>query len=94
MSATSVHPAPYGAGSWTYSGRVTEENVGLTAMATTTFLNYGVTESDPAVDKAIDWILSKQRGDGCITNGSNETYDTSLALLALRATTTTKCRLP
>ena len=73
-------------GSWTYSGRVTEENVGLTSMATLNFLNYGVNESDPIVRKAIDWILSKQKADGSITNGWYHIYDTSLATLALVAT--------
>ncbi|RLG61838.1 hypothetical protein DRN84_02950, partial [Candidatus Geothermarchaeota archaeon] len=73
-------------GSWTYSGRVTEENVGLTAMATAAFLNYGIDENDPTVRKAIDWILSKQQADGKITNGWYHNYDTSLAVLALVAT--------
>ncbi|RLG96163.1 hypothetical protein DRO29_05150, partial [Candidatus Bathyarchaeota archaeon] len=70
-------------GSWTYSG---EENVGLTAMATLAFLNYGIDENDPTVRKAIDWILSKQQADGKITNGWYHNYDTSLAVLALVAT--------
>jgi len=73
-------------GSWTYSGRVTEENVGLTSMATLSFLNYGIDESDPTVRKAIDWIISKQKADGSITNGWYHIYDTSLATLALAAT--------
>ncbi len=73
-------------GSWTYSGRVTEESVGLTSMATIAFLNYGVDESDPTVNRAINWILSKQRADGCIVSQWYEVYDTSLAILALVAT--------
>jgi len=73
-------------GSWTYSGRVTEESVGLTSMAVTAFLSYGVSESDPIIRKAIDWILSKQREDGCIVSKWYEVYDTSLAILALTAT--------
>ena len=73
-------------GSWTYSGRVTEENVGLTAMATLAFLNHGIDENDPTVRKAIDWILSKQQADGKITNRGYHNYDTSLAVLALVAT--------
>jgi len=73
-------------GSWTYSGRITEESVGLTSMAATAFLNYGIGEEDPTVKKAIEWILSKQRPDGCITSSWYHAYDTSLAVLALVAT--------
>jgi len=73
-------------GSWTYSGRVTEENVGLTSLAIAAFLNYGINESDETVRKAINWILSKKKSNGAITNGWFEVYDTSLAILALVAT--------
>jgi predicted nucleic acid-binding Zn ribbon protein len=71
-------------GSWTYSGRLTEENVGLTAMATAAFLNHGVGESDPTVRKALDWMLGKQDpNSGSITTGAYQVYDTSLAIMAL-----------
>jgi len=73
-------------GSWTYSGRITEENIGLTSMATTTFLNNGIGESDPTVSKAIDWILSMQQSDGKITKSVYHAYDTSFAILALVST--------
>lgn len=72
-------------GSWTYSGRITEENVGVTSIATAAFLNHGINESDPAVRKAIDWTLSKQKTNGSITAGGYAVYDTSLAILALVA---------
>jgi hypothetical protein len=73
-------------GSWTYSGRFTEENVGLTSMAITAFLNHAVSESDPAVRKGLDWILSKQDpNSGYISSGVYTVYDTSLAVLALVA---------
>jgi spore germination protein YaaH/PKD repeat protein len=71
-------------GSWTYSGRFTEENVGLTAMATAAFLNHGIGESDPTVRKGLDWILGKQDpNSGLISNGAFTVYDTSLAIMAL-----------
>ena len=73
-------------GSWTYSGRITQENVGLTSIATVAFLNRGVRESAPTVSKAIEWILSKKNPNGSITQGGYDAYDTSLATLALAAT--------
>jgi len=73
-------------GSWTYSGRITEKNVGITSMATACFLNYGIEESDTTVEKALMWILDHQNPDGSITTGTYYTYDTSLAILALVAT--------
>ena len=73
-------------GSWTYSGRITEESVGLTSMATACFLNYGIDESDPTVEKAVEWILDQQNPEGSITTGTYYAYDTSLAILALIAT--------
>jgi len=73
-------------GSWTYSGRITEENVGLTAMATLAFLNYGINELYPVVSNAINWIITQQKVNGKITTGTYDSYDTALAILALVAT--------
>jgi len=73
-------------GSWTYSGRVVEENVGVSSLALLTFLNFAIGETDPAIDKAVSWILSQQKENGSITNGTYHIYDTSLAILALIAT--------
>ena len=73
-------------GSWTYSGRITEENVGLTSIAVLSFLNWGLDETDFDVLQAINWILEQQNPDGSITTGTYHVYDTSLATLALVAT--------
>ena len=74
-------------GAWVYSGRITQENVGLTSMAAACFLNHRISESDPTVEKAINWILSRQNPDGSISEaGPYYVYDTSLAILALVAT--------
>ena len=73
-------------GSWTYHGRIWQENVGVTAMAAQAFLNYGVDESDLDVADAISWILGKQGASGLICAGGYETYDTALAIMALKAT--------
>ncbi|MEM2914192.1 MAG: prenyltransferase/squalene oxidase repeat-containing protein, partial [Candidatus Bathyarchaeia archaeon] len=77
-------------GSWTYSGRITEENVGLTSIAVLSFLNWGLDETDFNVLQAINWILEQQKIDGSITTGTYEVYDTSLAILALVATRKSK----
>ena len=63
-------------------------DVGVTSLAVLCFLNQGYTEeSDPVVRKAIQFILSRVRRDGRITTGGYyDTYETSLALIALRAT--------
>ena len=67
-------------GSWS-------NNVGTTALAALSFVNAGYNETDPTVQKAINYILSKVQGDGSIYSIYNyRTYETSLGLLALVAT--------
>lgn len=67
-------------GSWS-------NNVGTTSLAALSFMNAGYNETDPTVQKAIDYILSKVQGDGSIYSiYYNRTYETSLATLALVAT--------
>ena len=73
-------------GSWTYSGRITQQNVGLTSLAAACFLNHGLNDEDDLdVLQAINWILEQQNTDGSITTGPYYVYDTSLAILALCA---------
>jgi squalene-hopene/tetraprenyl-beta-curcumene cyclase len=75
-------------GSWYYTspedGKI--KTVGLTSLALTSFLNYGIDETDPTVSKALTYILSHKRADGSITTGGWPVYDTSLGVLALLAT--------
>ena len=67
-------------GSWS-------NNVGTTSLAAISFINAGYNETDPTVQKAIDYILSKVQGDGSIYSIYNyRTYETSLGLLALVGT--------
>ena len=67
-------------GSWS-------NNVGTTSLAALSFVNAGYNETDPTVQKAINYILSKVQGDGSIYSIYNyRTYETSLGLLALVAT--------
>ena len=40
-------------------------------------------QTDAAVDKAIDYLVSQQRGDGAITDRGHETTMTSLAIMAM-----------
>ena len=61
------------------------ENVGVTALVTLAFLNAGYDENDVTVSKAINYILSNVKADGSIYS-SLQTYETSLAILALVAT--------
>ncbi|MDH5783411.1 MAG: hypothetical protein OEZ35_07105 [Candidatus Bathyarchaeota archaeon] len=68
----------YGDGSW-------RSNVGVAALSVLAFLNAGLDETDSDVDEAIQYLLSKARGDGSIYS-SYPTYETSLALMALVAT--------
>jgi len=75
-----------GDGSWYY-------NVGITALCTLAFLNYGYTESDPVVLDGVNYLLNNKRdhGNGMLgiyNAGSlnRATYMTSLSLLALKAT--------
>jgi squalene-hopene/tetraprenyl-beta-curcumene cyclase len=67
-------------GSWSNS-------VGITSLAVLTFLNAGFNEQDEVVSQAIDYIRSYTNTDGtiCLDCG-HATYETSLALIALRAT--------
>ncbi|TRZ91404.1 MAG: hypothetical protein D4R88_01985 [Methanosarcinales archaeon] len=69
-------------GSWT--GRF-GKNVGYTALGVLPFLNNGISESDPTVSKAINYILSNKKPDGSIYV-SYSNYETSLAILPLVAT--------
>jgi fibronectin type 3 domain-containing protein len=64
-------------GSWS-------DGAGETAMALLGFLNAGYEEGDSLVDDAVQYVLSRRNGDGSF--GSNETYETSLAILALSST--------
>ena len=63
-------------GSW-------QNRVGVTSMAALAFLNAGYTEDDPTVNKAIQYILANRNPDDSF--GIYETYETSLAVLALVA---------
>jgi hypothetical protein len=73
-------------GSWTYTGRISESNVGLTSMAAACFLNYGLAENDDLdLCRALNWICEHQNEDGSITTGTYHIYDTSLAIMALVA---------
>jgi squalene-hopene/tetraprenyl-beta-curcumene cyclase len=70
----------YANGSW-------NDNVGITGLATLAFLNNGYHETDPDVQQGVQFLLSKVAADGSIFTVSNEkTYETSLAVIALKAT--------
>jgi len=60
-------------------------NVGYTSLAALAFLNYGIDESDSAVSKAINYILSNKHSDGSIY-ANYQNYETALAILPLVAT--------
>jgi len=71
-------------GSW-------NDDVGITALCTLAFLNYGYDEEDETVEKAIDYLLNNKHWFGsdklAIYNDDYRvTYHTSIALLALKAT--------
>lgn len=74
-------------GSWSYAypGGGDIPSVGMTSLATTAFLNYGIDEADPTVMKGLTFILSNLKADGSITNWYG-LYDTSMAVLALLST--------
>jgi len=65
---------------------------GITAMAVLGFLRNGVTEKDPAVAKAIKYIVAQAKPDGALyTNAYGPAqalpnYNTALCVLALKAT--------
>jgi squalene-hopene/tetraprenyl-beta-curcumene cyclase len=64
---------------------------GVTAIAALALIRSGLTERDPAVKKAIGYLVSKARPDGGIYDDSNPAralpnYNTALAVTALHAT--------
>lgn len=61
-------------------------DVGITAFAVASFANAGIHEEDPAITKAVDFILSKRTPDGSFTMGTNTVYYTSVCIVALSAT--------
>ncbi len=65
-------------GSWS-------DDAGITSLAALSFLNAGYDETNPTVQKAVAFIRTKVQPDGRITDGQ-DTYETSLAILALVAT--------
>ncbi len=75
-----LRTSQYSDGSW-------RSSVGVTALCVLAFLNAGYDETDPDVNQAIQYLLSKVHPDGSIyvASGSKE-YETSLAVLALVAT--------
>jgi len=80
-------------GSWNYFNPADgwEEptpNVGITALAALAFLLHGYSEDTPPVSSAIRYILNHQgpHGQFCSEEQCRETYETSLAIIALVAT--------
>ena len=67
-------------GGWT-----SPEPLGITAIAAVALLDSGLTPDDPAVARALDYIVSNAKPDGGIYGaGSNHrNYETALALMAL-----------
>jgi hypothetical protein len=65
-------------GSWS-------SNVGITGLAALAFLNYGFDETDPDVISATTYISAQQKTDGSVYI-TKPTYETSIAILALKAT--------
>ena len=61
-------------------------DAGITALVVTSFANAGIGEEDPAIMKAVDFILSKRTPDGSFTMGTNTVYYTSVSIVALSAT--------
>ena len=61
-------------------------DVGITAFAVSAFANGGIGEDDPAVRKAVDFVLSKRTGDGSFSMGTNTVYYTSVCAVGLSAT--------
>jgi squalene-hopene/tetraprenyl-beta-curcumene cyclase len=65
--------------------------VGVTAVAAVGLLRSGLTERDPAVKKAIAYLVSKAKPNGAIYDDSNPAtalpnYNTALAMTAIHAT--------
>jgi len=72
--------ALYANGSWS-------NDVGITSLAALAFLNFGFGEDDPEVASAIQYIRDNVRDDGSIySDYDHRTYNTSMAILALKAT--------
>lgn len=66
-------------GSWT-----PEPGPAITALCMQAMLDQpDISESDPAVQKAIDYILSKAKDDGGIHDGFLQNYNTSISVSAL-----------
>jgi len=64
---------------------------GVTAVATLALLRSGLTERDPAVKKAVAYLISKAKPNGAIYDDSNPAmalpnYNTALAMTAIHAT--------
>lgn len=57
--------------------------VGMTALALNGLLDQGVAHDDPAVKKAVAFLLSKAKPTGEIGDGALQIYNTSIALSAL-----------
>lgn len=74
-------------GSWTFRlSSSAQPDIRAAAPAVTSFLNHGVGETDPTVQKGLAWIASCQQPDGSIRVGPIRTSETALAILALCAT--------
>jgi len=81
MGLAYLRTSQYGDGSW-------QDKVGITALCVLGFLNAGYDESDPTVQKAIAYLLSRYHDGAIYTNEwglTRATYETSLALLSLVA---------
>ncbi len=57
--------------------------VGVTALALNGLLDAGVAHDDPAITKAVAFLLSKAKPTGEIGDGALQIYNTSIALSAL-----------
>lgn len=83
----------HGDGSWYWASPGEEErpSVGMTGLAVWSLIHGLVPPSDPAVSAGIDFILSQQVTDQNSVNygaiySEHPTYETGIAILALRAT--------
>ena len=61
-------------------------DVGITAFAISAFANNGIGEDDGAVQKAVNFVLSKRTSDGSFTMGTNTVYYTSVCIVGLSST--------
>jgi hypothetical protein len=70
----------YSDGSWL-------DSVGITSLDALAFINQGYGESDPTVNKAVAFVLSRAQSDGSIwIDYWHRTYETSLAVILLVST--------